>query len=78
MEVFGGVFVSSHCCLDFSVRVGAFVIGLSQISFFFAHDKFEPVLIFKHVNNHSRNQMNGILFYAIINDLYNMHLVMST
>ena len=34
IEVFGGVFVLSHCFLDFSVGVGAFVIGLSQISFF--------------------------------------------
>ena len=33
-EVFGGVFVLSRCFLDFSVRVGAFVIGPSQISFF--------------------------------------------
>ena len=35
IEVFGGVFVLSRCFLDFSVGVGAFVIGLSQISFFF-------------------------------------------
>ena len=34
IEVFGGVFVS-RCFLDFSVGVGAFVIGLSQISSFF-------------------------------------------
>ena len=35
-EVFGGVFVLSRCFLDFSVGVGAFVIGLSQIfSLFF-------------------------------------------
>ena len=27
----------SCCFLDFSVSVGAFVIGLNQISFFFAH-----------------------------------------
>ena len=26
----------SHCCLDFSVGVGAFVIGLSQIYSFFS------------------------------------------
>ena len=35
IEVFGGVFVLSRCILDFSVGVGAFVIGLSQISSFF-------------------------------------------
>ena len=35
IEVFGGVFVLSRCYLDFSVGVGAFVIGLSQISAFF-------------------------------------------
>ena len=35
IEVFGGVFVFSRCFLDFSVGVGAFVIGLSQISSFF-------------------------------------------
>ena len=37
IEVFGGVFVLSHCFLDFSVGVGAFVIGLSQISSFFSY-----------------------------------------
>ena len=36
IEVFGGVLVMSRCFLDFSVGVGAFVIGLSQISFFFS------------------------------------------
>ena len=35
IEVFGGVFVFSHCFLDLSVGVGAFVIGRSQISSFF-------------------------------------------
>ena len=35
IEVFGGVFVFSRCFFDFSVGVGAFVIGLSQISSFF-------------------------------------------
>ena len=29
---FGGVFVLSRCFLDFSVDVGAFVIGHGQIS----------------------------------------------
>ena len=36
IEVVGGVFMLSRCFLDFSVGVGAFVIGLSQISFFFS------------------------------------------
>ena len=36
IEGFGGVFVLSRCFLDFSVGVGAFVIGLSEISFFFS------------------------------------------
>ena len=36
IEVFGGVFVLSCCFLDFPVGVGAFVIGLSQISSFFS------------------------------------------
>ena len=35
IEMFGSVFVLSRYFLDFSVGVGAFVIGLSQISFFF-------------------------------------------
>ena len=35
IEVFGDVFRVSSCFLDFSVGVGAFVIGLSQISSFF-------------------------------------------
>ena len=39
IEVFGGVFVFSRCFLDFSVGVGAFVTGLSQISSFFTLDK---------------------------------------
>ena len=34
IKVFGGVLVLSRCFLDCSVGVGAFVIGLSQISFF--------------------------------------------
>ena len=36
IEIFGGVLVLSRCFLDFSVGVGAFVIGLSQISSFFS------------------------------------------
>ena len=36
IEVLGGVFVLSRCFLDFSIGVGAFVIGLSQISSFFS------------------------------------------
>ena len=35
IEVFGGVFVLSFC-FDFSVGIGVFIIGLSQISFFFS------------------------------------------
>ena len=35
IEVFGGVFVFSRSFLHFSVGVGAFVIGRSQISSFF-------------------------------------------
>ena len=35
-ESFGGVFMLSRCFLDFSVGVGAFVIGQSQISSFFS------------------------------------------
>ena len=35
IEVFSGVFVLSSCFLNFSGGVGAFVIGLSQISSFF-------------------------------------------
>ena len=34
IEVFVAFFMLSRCFLDFSVRVGAFVIGLSQISSF--------------------------------------------
>ena len=39
IEVFGGVFVLSLCFLDFSVGVGAFVIGPSKISSFFSYRK---------------------------------------
>ena len=38
IEVFGGVFMLSCCFLDFSVGVGAFVIGLIQFSSFFSHN----------------------------------------
>ena len=37
IEVFGGVFVLTRRSLDFCVGVGAFVIGLSQISSFFSY-----------------------------------------
>ena len=37
IEVFGGVCVLSRCFWGFSVGVGDFVIGLSQISAFFSH-----------------------------------------
>ena len=40
-KVFGGVYMWSRCFLDFSVGVGAFVTGLSQIFSFFS---------FKYVN----------------------------
>ena len=36
IEVFSDVFMLPCCSLDFSVGVGAFVTGLSQISFFFS------------------------------------------
>ena len=36
IEVFGGVLRLSRCFVDFSVSVGAFVIGLIQISSFFS------------------------------------------
>ena len=37
IKVFGGVFMLSRCFLDFSVGVGVFVTGLSQISSFFSY-----------------------------------------
>ena len=40
IQVFGGVFMLSRCFLDFSVGVGTFVIGLSQISSFFSYYRF--------------------------------------
>ena len=39
VKVFRGVFVVSRCFLDFSVDLGAFVTGLSQISLFFSYIK---------------------------------------
>ena len=38
IKVFGGVFMLSCCFLDYSVGVGVFVTGLSQISSFFSFD----------------------------------------
>ena len=35
-EIFGGVFCCCQLVVEFSVDIGAFVIGLSQISFFFS------------------------------------------
>ena len=46
IEVFGDVFVLSRCFLDFSVGVGAFAIGLSQISSFSS----KYILYFANVN----------------------------
>ena len=37
IKVLGGVFMLSRCFLDCSEGVGAFVIGLSQISSFFSY-----------------------------------------
>ena len=49
IEVFGSVFVLSHCFLNFSVGVGAFVIGLSQISSFFSSTAMYMYILFlKH------------------------------
>ena len=39
IEVFGGVFYVVTLLFGFSVSVGAFVIGLSQISSFFSFSK---------------------------------------
>ena len=52
IEVFGGVVVLSRCFLDFSVGVGAFVIGLSKISSFFSLTKVtktENGIVFKPI-----------------------------
>ena len=62
IEVFGGVFVlsQSHCFLDFSVGVGAFVVRLSQISSFFSlnhsltvHHPSSSVCFRRLLQNHS-------------------------
>ena len=44
IKVFGGVFMLSRCFLDFSVDVGAFVTGLSQISSFFSYIGVIPLV----------------------------------
>ena len=43
-EVFGGVFMLSLCALEFSVGIGAFVTGLSQISSFVSHGIINDVI----------------------------------
>ena len=43
IEVFGGVCVLSRCILGFSVGVGDFVIGLSQISSFFSEYQYSII-----------------------------------
>ena len=51
IEVVGGVFMFSRCFLDFSVGVGAFVIGLSQISSFFStFTKLAPTVHLDTIN----------------------------
>ena len=40
------LFVLSLCPFDISVGVGAFVIGLSQISSFFSYEKFDNSELF--------------------------------
>ena len=45
IESFGDVFVLSCCPFDISVDVGAFVIGLSQISSFFLVLYYKPCFI---------------------------------
>ena len=42
IKVIGGVFVLSRCFFDFSVDVGACVIGLSQIFSFFSLVNYRP------------------------------------
>ena len=51
LEVLGGVLVLSCCCLDFSVGIGAFVIGLSHISSFFSLQIIWPVQYYMHEIN---------------------------
>ena len=56
IEVFGGGFVLSLCFLEISVCVRAFVIGLSQISFFFSSNQ---VLVPLEVKEHKDNEDDG-------------------
>ena len=54
IEVYGGVFVLSCCFFfGFSVGVGAFVIGLSQISSFFSCTKYSTRHNFLEIDNTS-------------------------
>ena len=46
IKVFGGFFVLSCCYLDFCVGVGAFVIGLNQISSFFSYSQNKAHVLF--------------------------------
>ena len=55
IEVFDGVFVLSRCFLEFSVSVGALVIGLGQISSFFF------LLLYKHVTPLSTSRYSAAL-----------------
>ena len=49
IKVFGDFFVLSRCILGFSVGVGAFDIGLSQISSFFSFNKTSKQKLNKEV-----------------------------
>ena len=50
IEIFGGVFVLSSCFLDFSVSVGVFIIGPSQISSFFSSTVIYMLFVYKVTN----------------------------
>ena len=55
IKVFCDVFVLYRCFLDFSVGVGAFVIGLSQISLFFSYLFIYISYSFININNSISN-----------------------
>ena len=59
IELFVALFVLSLCPFDISVGVWAFVIGLSQISFFFSYSLY---LHFQNVSYTLRFQQNRSIF----------------
>ena len=74
-QVFGGVFVLPRCFFDFSVSVGAFVIGLSQISSFFSYSCDRFLVCRVHYTVHFNACLQNYLLLKVANNFDKRHTV---